>query len=398
MKPAFLEKALSMAGKLDFNDLVKLLNLVAMDDMRLEAAIQSMFDGIIVCNREHIPVIINKSAERILKIPSDFGNKPLWQGIADEDLKQFFHEGLISEENIMGNEFAIDCPGGTRIIAISLSTLVFSEKISGTIIHIEDITEKRKRETQLRRAESLAALTTLAAGVAHEINNPLGSLSIHIQLMERLLKNPQKLDDKALQHHLGIVKEEIDKLEHIVKDFLFAVRPMDIQLLNQDLKPILEELAEFVRPEAEKYNIKLKVSVQKDLPKILLDKRHLKQALLNLIQNAIAAMSDGGTLKLEAKKADEEIRILVSDTGIGIPEELLTKIFEPYFTTKKNGTGLGLTITFKIIKEHAGDISIESKPGKGTTFTIHLPIPQAERKSLPIYDEDAVSAGSHVEA
>lgn len=155
----------------------------------------------------------------------------------------------------------------------------------------------------MRRAESLAALTTLAAGVAHEINNPLGSLSIHIQLMERLLKNPQKLDDKALQHHLGIVKEEIDKLEHIVKDFLFAVRPMDIQLLNQDLKPILEELAEFVRPEAEKYNIKLKVSVQKDLPKILLDKRHLKQALLNLIQNAIAAMSDGGTLKLGSQES-----------------------------------------------------------------------------------------------
>ncbi|HWP68327.1 MAG TPA: ATP-binding protein, partial [Rectinemataceae bacterium] len=315
---------------------------------------------------------------------------------SDEELKDFFYKALTSEETILGREFALQGMGGTRIIAISLSALLSGDKIAGTIVHIEDITEKRKKETQLRRAESLAALTTLAAGVAHEINNPLGSISIRIQLLEKLIRSEEP-DKATMFKHVDVIKEEMDRLKHIVVDFLFAVRPMDIQLLREDLAPILEEIADFIQPEAEKKGIEIKVSIEKDLPSILLDKRHIKQALLNLIQNAMAAMPDGGTLGVSAEYSGDEVRISISDTGTGIPEELLTKIFEPYFTTKKNGTGLGLTITYKIVKEHSGDISLESKEGKGSTFTIHLPVPQKEKKSLPRWQDSAAVAGSHAE-
>jgi two-component system, sporulation sensor kinase E len=397
MKSSFLEKALSRSEKLNKEQMRSLIDEVIDANERLEAVLQSMFDGIIVCDLDHVPLFINKSAERILRIQGTREGEQLWMSLADEELKDFFYKALTSEETILGKEFALQGSGGTRIVAISLSALVSDKGISGTLIHMEDITEKRKKETQLRRAESLAALTTLAAGVAHEINNPLGSISIRIQLLEKLVKAESR-DAPAMLKHLGVVNEEIDRLKHIVVDFLFAVRPMDIQLLSEDPAELMEEIAEFAQPEAEKQGINLKLEVGNNLPQVLMDKRHMKQALLNLIQNALAAMTDGGTLGLKAEYSDDEVRLSVSDTGSGIPEELLTKIFEPYFTTKKSGTGLGLTITFKIIKEHSGEISLQSKEGKGSTFTIHLPVPQAEKKSLPRWQDSATAAGSHKEA
>lgn len=396
MRSSFLGKALSRADKLTNEQLRSLFNELVLANDRLEAALQSMFDGIVVCNLDHEPVLINKSAERILRIQGGWGSSPFWATLTDEELKDFFYKALTSEETILGREFALQSSGGTRIIAISLSALLSGDRIAGTIIHIEDITDKRKKETQLRRAESLAALTTLAAGVAHEINNPLGSISIRIQLIEKLIRN-EKPDKGAMTKHLDVVKEEMDRLKHIVVDFLFAVRPMDIQLLSENPGPIIEQLADLVQPEADRKGIDVRLAIEPDLPRVLMDKRHVKQALLNLIQNAMAAMPAGGTLRIAAEVADDELRISVSDTGTGIPEELLTKIFEPYFTTKKNGTGLGLTITFKIIKEHAGEISLESKEGRGSTFTIHLPVPQKEKKSLPKWQDSASIAGSHTE-
>ena len=396
MRYSFLERALTRADKLTNEQLRTLFNEVVVANDRLEAALQSMFDGIIVCNLDHEPVLINKSAERILHVQGGWGGSPLWMAISDEELKDFFYKALTSEETIFDREFAIQGQGGTRIIAISLSALLSGDKIAGTIVHIEDITEKRKKETQLRRAESLAALTTLAAGVAHEINNPLGSISIRIQLLEKLIRSEEP-DKASMFKHVDIIKEEMDRLKHIVVDFLFAVRPMDIQLLSENLGPILEEVADFIQPEAERKGVEVKLSIDKNLPSVLLDKRHIKQALLNLIQNAMAAMPEGGKLGISAEYSGDEVRISVSDTGTGIPEELLTKIFEPYFTTKKSGTGLGLTITFKIVKEHSGDISLESKEGKGSTFTIHLPVPQKEKRSLPRWQDSAAVAGSHAE-
>ncbi len=396
MRSSFLGKALSRADKLTNDQLRSLFNELVLSNDRLEAALQSMFDGIVVCSLNHEPVLINKSAERILRIQGGWGGSPFWMAIADEELKDFFYKALTSEETILGREFALQSSGGTRIIAISLSALLAEDRIAGTIIHIEDITEKRKKETQLRRAESLAALTTLAAGVAHEINNPLGSISIRIQLLEKLLK-AENTDKAAIKKHLNVVKEEMDRLKHIVVDFLFAVRPMDIQLMSENPAQIVEEIADLIQPEADRKGINVEVSIGDDLPRVLMDKRHIKQALLNLIQNAMAAMPEGGNLGIAVAATNDELTISVSDTGTGIPEDMLTKIFEPYFTTKKSGTGLGLTITFKIIKEHSGDISLESKEGKGSTFTIHLPVPQKEKKSLPQWQDSAAIAGSQAE-
>jgi signal transduction histidine kinase len=310
---------------------------------------------------------------------SELFDEPLWYSIRDEELSAFFEMALTGEESIIDREFALDMKSSTRILAVSVTPLVRDKKISGTLIHVEETTDKRRREARLRRAESLASLTTLAAGVAHEIKNPLGSISIHVQLMRKSLKGKA---DEPLIRYLDIVKEEIERLNRIVVDFLFAVRPMDIAPINDDPNTLIRELVEFMRVEVENAGIELQVEYGKDIPLVPFDKRYMKQALLNLVKNAVAAMPKGGTLSLSIHAINDELKLAVQDTGTGIPEDKLGKIFEPYYTTRENGTGLGLTLTYKIIKEHGGDVTVLSRQGHGSTFTITIPIPQKDHKMI----------------
>lgn len=379
----FVERAVAKLPRLNEDQLRSLLFALAEENGWMDAALDSMLDGIVVCDREHLPIIYNKSAERMLRFSSaETSERPLWLSVADEDLSAFFRETLEGEETVLDREFGLEAKGGTRLIAVSVSTLVDRGRIEGAIVHMEDITEKRRREAQLRRAESLASLTTLAAGVAHEIKNPLGSISIHIQLIKKATQNNETVDTAFLERHLGVVDEEIERLNKIVVDFLFAVRPMDVQLREADPGELVNDLAEFIRPEAERVGVEVRAEIAKDLPLVRLDVRLMKQALLNLAKNALAAMPGGGELCMIAAHEEDEVRISVEDSGVGISEEDLPKIFEPYFTTKDNGTGLGLTITFKIVREHGGEITVSSKPGLGSTFTIHLPVPQKEKRLL----------------
>jgi len=390
----FFERALAKSAKMNEGQLRDLLFALAAENERLETALDSMLDGIVVCDREHQPIIYNKTAERMLGLGAGQGpdpaERPLWLGIGDRELADFLRETLEGEESVFDREFDINAQGRDRLISASASPLVSEGRIEGTLIHLEDITDKRRREAQLRRAESLASLTTLAAGVAHEIKNPLGSISIRIQLIQKAAKGKRSIPVESLEHHLGIVTEEIERLNKIVVDFLFAVRPMNVELREGDPCALVTETADFLRYEAEKAGVRVETRIGDGVPRVLLDKRYMKQAVLNLAKNALAAMPDGGTLVFIVEAKDDEVRISVEDTGTGIAEEDLSKIFEPYYTTKDMGTGLGLTITFKIVKEHQGEISVVSKPGYGSTFTISLPVPQKDRRLIPFRD----SAGS----
>jgi PAS domain S-box-containing protein len=383
----FVERALAKLPRLNEDQMRSLLYALAEENGRMEVALDSMLDGIIVCDRDHLPIIYNKSAERMLRFTlSDPAERPLWLSISDADLSEFFQATLKGGETVLDREFGLDTKGATRLIAVSVSTLVSEGRIEGAIVHMEDITEKRRRDAQLRRAESLASLTTLAAGVAHEIKNPLGSISIHIQLIRKALQGKDEVPVPFLERHLSVVDEEIDRLNKIVVDFLFAVRPMDVQLRDGDPGELLAGIADFIRPEAERAGVMVEVAASEGLPRVGLDERLMKQALLNLVKNALAAMPGGGKLRLVAERVEDEVRLTVEDSGIGISEEDLPKIFEPYFTTKENGTGLGLTITFKIVREHDGEITVSSHPGQGSSFTINLPVPQKEQRLLP-YDD-----------
>ncbi|MDA8426911.1 MAG: ATP-binding protein [Treponema sp.] len=389
----FVERAIGKITRLNDEQMRSLLYDLAEENGRMEAALDSMLDGIVVCDRSHLPIIYNKAAERMLRLSGpDPSERPLWQSVEDEDLADFLRSTLENEDSVIDREFGIESKGMTRLVAASVTTLVSNGKIQGALLHLEDITEKRRKEAQLRRAESLASLTTLAAGVAHEIKNPLGAISIHMQLIKKAFQGKCEMESSVIERHLGVVDEEIDRLNKIVVDFLFAVRPMDLEPIESEPGEIVREIAEFMRPEAESAGVMVEVSIEEGLPLVFIDKRYMKQAILNLVKNALAAMPGGGKLALSVSRVEEEIRISVEDSGTGIPEEQLPKIFEPYFTTKENGTGLGLTIVFKIIKEHRGEISVQSRPGQGSTFTISLPVPQKERRLLAWGEAEARKA------
>ena len=377
----FLERAMEKVSRMNEESIRGLLRVLADENERLDAVLDSMLDGIVVCDEDHAPILVNKAADRLLPMAqAELFDLPLWESVRDEELADFFDAALNGEESVIDREFALNAKSGTRIISVSVTPLVREKRIRGTLIHVEETTDKRRREARLRRAENLASLTTLAAGVAHEIKNPLGSISIHVQLMRKALKG--RADEPPIDRYLDVVTEEIDRLNKIVVDFLFAVRPMDIVPINDDLNALLRELAEFMRVEVESAGIELSVDYGKDVPPFPFDRRYLKQALLNLVKNAAAAMPDGGSLRLTSEASAEEARISVADSGVGIPEDRLGKIFEPYYTTKENGTGLGLTLTYKIVKEHGGDITVTSKAGQGSTFVIALPIPQRDRRMI----------------
>jgi signal transduction histidine kinase len=340
--------------------------------------------------------LTNKSAQRLLLIKHhDEYTEPVWDIIKDSTISEFLHDTLSSGNS--GDEQCFVFEGSNsprRLLNFHVLPLVKEHHITGSLIIIEDVTEKKIREAELRRIESLASLTTLAAGVAHEIKNPLASLSIHVQLLQKMLSYSRETCKKedtdtvmpfeSMGNHLSILNEEIGRLNHIVVDFLFAVRPMNLMLIKSNINKLLKEIIAFIKYEAEDARITCVAELQKNLPWIEFDERYMKQALLNLIKNSLDAMQNktDKVLTIKSESDDTQITISIGDTGSGISGENKAKIFEPYFTTKKMGTGLGLTLVYKIIKEHKGEIRVDSKEGVGTTFSVMLPLPQPKLRLL----------------
>jgi two-component system, sporulation sensor kinase E len=388
----FLRKTLEKLNKMDRNQVSAILLRVSEEIDLLEMVLESMTDGLVVTDGKHRIMLLNRAAERLVPLSAeDVQEKLLWEALADKDMAAFLKGKLQEQERVTDKEFTLEA-AEPRTLSLSILPLVRDGSIQGNLIHIEDVTDKRSKEARLRRAESLASLTTLAAGVAHEIKNPLGSIGIHLQLIQKKTHGKERIGAKDLGQYLRVISEEVDRLNRIVVDFLFAVKPMDIKLEEGDINQVVKELLDFMRFELEQAGVKLESDLAKSLPMLLMDGRYMKQAILNLVMNAVSAMPKGGTLRIETVRHGDEVRIQVADTGTGIPEEIIGKIFEPYFTTKQFGTGLGLTIVFKIVKAHLGDIAVSSRLAEGSTFTISLPIPQKEKRLIDY--RDPVRGGS----
>jgi PAS domain S-box-containing protein len=399
-----IPRALQKFSKLTAEQVQDLLLSMFNDIDRLETVLDSLAEGILVCDTEHNLILANKYADRILPV-SRHGEDLVWNLVRDDRIADFLESSLMSGDRVRDQEFEAEVNGTERLLSISIFPLVKEYQVKGSLIHAVDITEKRKKENRLRRIKNLASLTTLAAGVAHEIKNPLGSISIHIQLLQKAFEKNEELyyqshpEDRPdpnfsgdrgptvyfdkFHKYIAVINEEIERLNHIVVDFLFAVKPMDLNCREGDFNAFLKGFLDFVGFELEAAHVKTVLELDTELPPLEFDERIMKQAMLNLVQNAIAAMGRGGTLSVKTEQKDGEAVISIRDTGIGIPEKNISKIFEPYFTTKENGSGLGLTLVFKIIREHQGEITVSSKEGEGTRFTITLPIPQTERRLLP---------------
>lgn len=378
----FMQKALLKLDKVDRDQIATLLNQLSQENENLRIVMDSLTDGVLVTDTEGRLSLVNKTADRLVPFHSgDTRARPIWEAVSDPDIAAFFQTALANQEKVVDKEFTLSS-GRTMTLCFSIFPLVRKGRVEGNVVHVENVTDKRIEQARLRRAESLAALTTLTAGVAHEIKNPLQSIGIHIQLIQKLLQGRRSIKKEQIEPYLTVVNEEVDRLNRIVVDFLFAVRPMDARLLKRDLNGIVRELLEFMRFELEEARVRTELALSGNLPSLELDEKYLKQALLNIVQNAVSAMPEGGTLRIETVRQADVVQLRISDTGVGIPEKNMSKIWEPFFTTKDFGSGLGLTLVFKIVKEHRGDITVQSRVGEGTTFTVALPVPKEQRTLL----------------
>lgn len=395
-------------SKLSESQIQALFESMSNDNNILGSIIESLTSGILIADNDWIPIFSNKAGERFMQSglwhdsPSE--NLRLFEITKDKNIAQFFKTCFELNKTNVSEEFTVATSNGTvRFVTVSVTPLVQNGRVSGNIIIIRDITEKRNQEILLRRMESLASLTNLAASVAHEIKNPLGAISIHIQLLQKSVAKARSSggvlpDEKFLEKYLDIVNEEIDNLNKIVVDFLFAVRPVSAKLELLCPSDILKSLAEFLKPEYEAENIQLDIELDAEKTKLLLDEKLFREVIVNLSQNAIYAIKENsanisrGQFKIKAFVKDDKYLIELSDNGCGMTEETASKIFEPYYTTKASGTGLGLTTVYKIIKEFSGDITVKSAEGKGTVFCISLPVPQVTKRCLPYPGENEKDA------
>jgi two-component system, sporulation sensor kinase E len=247
---------------------------------------------------------------------------------------------------------------------LPLATLIF-----------HDITESYQESEQNVETQKVKVITQMAASVAHELGNPLNSLGIHLQILKRKLKQQEdgKIEVAEVGNFIDVAEQEISRLDAIVKNFLNAVRPDKLQLEPLDLKSLLSEAISFMRPEIEGKAIQVEISFPDSIPILTGDPGQLTRAFFNIIKNAIQAMPDGGLLNINCGVDDVFVHVKFADTGKGLSDRELSRLMEPYFTTKNEGHGLGLIIVDRIIRAHGGELSIEGKPGQGATFTISLP-------------------------
>lgn len=388
----FVKRAIKKIDQLDTEQIVDILQSQSRELEMLENVLDTIEDGVILTDANltinyantHCPNLIP-----MLRLRS-YEGYPLSKVIEDKHVLRYIVLSVYNRADDLDNEFTFQRGNRVQTIAVTVYTYKMQDKddLSSYVLMFSDVTEHNANEARMRRSENLASMTTMAAGVAHEIKNPLAAMGIHLQLLKKAFTRKEALTFDDAQRYIDVLEEEITRLNGIVVDFLFAVRPLDTRLRLGSIMKTLNEVIAFVEPELAEHRVKLTCNCSTSLPRLEFDENLVKQVLLNLIKNAMNAMEQGGRMTLFARPDGNDVLISVQDTGVGMDEEMVQKIFEPYYTNKATGTGLGLTVVYKIMKEHRGDITVESKLGEGSTFTLSFPIPKSERLSLVEPDKE----------
>ena len=313
---------------------------------------------------------INKCGCELLDFPAERLGQPL-KNLDRLPLEKFRGDWVENGSPILVREFQI-MPGGNRkILLASCQSLQGRDgSVMGNLLQIRDITMSTLMEEQMRRMERYTGLGSLLGGLHHEIRNPLAALSLHVQLLEEQLEIDGTTDQSRSM--LGIIRTELTRIGGVLEAFRDFASVSNLDLTQVNLNDLVSRQVELVAPQAQSRGIRLELSPCQIPCVITADRGRLEQVLLNLMVNAMDAMPQGGSLRVEVTRDDTSAKIEVSDTGCGIPENLQDKILDPYFTTKSSGTGLGLAICDKIIRQHQGTLDFRTSP-QGTTFQLTLP-------------------------
>jgi two-component system, sporulation sensor kinase E len=379
-----MEKLIGRMDRLDPQSVASIVSRLVEEKGFLETVFNSLDEGILVLGQDQKVLYLNQATHELMGLNAEFGPgdslrrylpDPFWKALEEDRPTSKSSSAIHQDVEIYYPQH--------RFLKIYVTPLSHDSVPGGNLLLIvRDVTEAHQQSARVAESERIGAVTHLAAGVAHEIGNPLNSLHIYLQLMEREIKNLDPKTRKKLSEHLNVCSTEISRLDQIVNQFLKAVRPAPPSLKLRSINEILLDVLKVLEPEIQNRDVLMEKELARDLPQIFADADQMKQVFFNIIRNSLQAMTKGGILHIRTELQDDRIMIAVRDTGGGIPSEVLQHIFEPYFTTKTEGSGLGLMIVQRVIRQHGGLVEVSSEQGRGTTFRLFLPIAEKRTRLL----------------
>ncbi|URT73319.1 PAS domain-containing sensor histidine kinase [Cytobacillus firmus] len=339
-------------------------------EQKFRMIFEGALEGILLWNDQFQIVDINQSGQRMLQMSKeDLVGISLHSilndcNITDDELKEQIRS-IHSDGQSDGNLSITLKSGRKKFFEFSNKLNIFSN-ISMTTF--KDITEKLEMEEQLRKSDTLNVIGELAAGIAHEIRNPMTALKGFIQLLEGSVKEDYTM-------YFNVITTELSRIDSIINEFLILAKPQAVKFVEKDISQIMKETVDLLSAQAVLHNVQFRTYYEQNLPRVFCETNQMKKVFINIIKNAIEVMPKGGYITVSIQKeSDQRVHISIGDEGTGIPAHKIKKLGEPFYTTKERGTGLGLMVTYKIIEEHKGTIEVESKLGQGTVFHIYLPI------------------------
>ena len=338
--------------------------------------LESIPTGVLTLDSHGVVTALNNAAERLLGLRASVAvGRSVDEVLLEAPvLAAWLRAALAGERLIHETELELTADGGRRVMVRASASELRDEagRSDGLVVLLRDTTEVSRLELQLRRTDKLAALGTLAAGVAHEVKNPLHALTLNLHLLHAELVAPEP-STTEIKGYFDILRSEMDRIHRIVENFLRFSKPSIPEVTSLNPHALLERVLSLTAFEAADHGVRIVTQFDPTLDALRGDEGQLSQVFLNIVINALQAMPSGGTLMVTTRRSDGWAEIAVRDSGEGIQREILPHVFDPYFTTRPRGVGLGLAIAHRIVEGHQGTIDVESEVEKGTTMIVRLP-------------------------
>ena len=373
-----LERILGRIDDLDATNLTVLVQLLVRERGLLTTILNTIRDGVLVIDNNGVIEYANDTGRDLIGIKEeDIGKAVLWKWMPDITNSLdigLSHLGKL--DTTISRELEITYPE-YRFVRFYMTPFSDPREHKEEPLHtviLSDITEEKISTEEMIENEKVSSIMMLAAGVAHELGNPLNALNIHLQIISRQLG---KLDDspasQKIREAIDVCGKETERLDSIVTHFLDAIRPREPEFKSIALVELLEEVLNFLEEEINNLNISTEIIVKTNYPRVEADPNQIKQVFFNVCKNAMEAMDAGGELKITCYEDESHVYLAFADTGVGIDQETVSRIFEPYYSTKKTGHGLGMMVCQRIMRDHYGQIGIDSRKGSGTVVTLQFP-------------------------
>ncbi len=371
VKKNFLDRFIERVEDVDANSRQAYILRLTRERGFFETIFNAVEEGILVVDTRLRIRYFNSAAKEMLGLPEDLENIRMSQLLQGVDWRKILNQDAEEWAKISRQELEIVYPSH-RFLSFYLVPHEENPGMATVILH--DVTESRSRTLEAVESQTAQAVSMLAAGVAHEIGNPLNSLYLNLQLLERSCNDPElALSPEDSVEMIRDCKAEVERLDNIITSFLAAIRPGNPQLKPVDLRQLMLETLTFMRNELDGRSVQVKCHWPEQLSPVSGDAKQLKQAFFNILKNALQAMPVGGELKISAADSAEHIVLEIADTGNGITAKQMADLFAPFKTNKPDGNGLGMMIIERILREHGAEFAVNSVPHGGTSIEIRFP-------------------------